>query len=500
MSTVVRIPSELEAFIQPPHAQTLMIRGPPGSGKTMLALALMEAFHGRRVYVSFRVTRGSLLRQIPWLGTLWPEGIEVVDSSEETAHIQDRGQLKIKDNLMGQRDEVQELDEFLWLPQAIQSAWSKTDAKNPTLVVLDSWDAIIDQYFERVVSPGEPVPSRSEIERILLRRMARGNISLVLVLERDTPSTLDYQVDGIVETSRLLKEGRLERWLSISKLRGVKVSVDTYPFTLTGGRFAAITPAGLGAFDRIHLPAKDPRSQDPGLWPGSTDYAAAFGRLLPDALTLFSLDSAVPQEVSRAIVGPMVIQTIQAGGRTLVISPASLEPEDSFISVADNLPKDAVRSRLRVMSALPRHYRAEGIPELVIPFDRIRWTKAGPSVPVPDDPEFLQAAPQESNRPNLIVAYLSGLEAMTEAAGLPVAHGILPALAETVFPRSPVHVIAVGRSDDTVMLATSPISRNVIDVQYANGRVFLSGRRPYMSPLILSDQTGTEPYRLTRIE
>lgn len=500
MSTVVRIPPELESFLQPSHAQALEIRGPPGSGKTMLALALMESFRGRRVYVSLRVKRGSLLRQIPWLGLVPPEGLEIVDASEETAHVQDRGHPRIKEDLTSEGEEAKEIDEFLWLPPAVQLAWSKTDASNPTLIVLDSWDAVIDQYFERVVGLGEPTPSRSEIERILLRRMAKGSVTLVLVLERETPLTLDYQVDGIVETSRLLREGRLERWLSIQKLRGVQVSVDTYPFTLTGGRFAAITPAGLGAFDLIHLPAKDPRPEAPGLWPGSTDYAEAFGRLLPDALTLFSLDSAVPREVSRAISGPMVIQALQAGGRTLVIGSASLEPEDSYISIAAHLSKDVVRSRLRVMSALPRHYRLEDMPEILIPFDRIRWTKVGLSVPVPDDADFLHAAPQTSKLPNLLVVYLSGLEAMADAAAQPLSHGILSALAEAVFPRNPVHLIAVGRSDDPVLPTVSPLSRNLITVQYTNGRVFLSGRCPYVSPRILSDHGGAEPYRLTRIE
>jgi|GEM_PF-208235 len=500
VSSVVRIPPELEAFIEPPHAQSLIIRGPPGSGKTMLALALMESFHGRRVYVSLRVTRGSLLRQIPWLGMVAPQGIEIVDAGEETAHVQDRGQLKVRDELFSQPEEARELEEFLWLPQAIQSAWSKTDAKNPTLVVLDSWDAIIDQYFERVVAPGEPVPSRSEVERILLRRMAKGNISLVLVLERDTPSTLDYQVDGVAETSRVLKGGRLERWLGIQKLRGVKVSVDTYPFTITGGRFAAITPAGLGAFDRIHSPAQDSQPSEPGMWPGSTDYAEAFGRLLPDAMTLLTLDTAVPREVSRAITGPMVIESIRVGGRTLVIAPGSLEPEDSYISIVDSLPAAAVRSRLRVMSALPRHHRAEGMPELIIPFDRIRWTKAGPTVPIPEDPEFLVASPQKTDQPNLLVVYLSGLEAMAEGAGMSIANATLPALAEAVFPQSPVHVFAVGRMDDPVLQSVRPLSRTLVDVDYSNGRVFLSGRRPYVSPRILSDQGGVEPYRLTRIE
>jgi len=140
------------------------------------------------------------------------------------------------------------------------------------------------------------------------------------------------------------------------------------------------------------------------------------------------------------------------------------------------------------------------MPELTIPFDRIHWTKAGPSVPIPDDSEFLIATPQKSDRPNLLVVYLSGLEAMAEGAGLPVAHAILPALAEAVFPQSPVHVICVGRLEDPVLQSVSPLSRCLIDLQYSNGRVFLSGRRPYVSPHILSDQGGVEPYRLTRIE
>jgi hypothetical protein len=177
-----------------------------------------------------------------------------------------------------------------------------------------------------------------------------------------------------------------------------------------------------------------------------------------------------------------------------------LEPEDSYTSILDSLPENTLRSRLRVMSAIPRHYRADGLAELVIPFDRIRWTKAGPSVPVPDDPEFLQAAPHTSQLPNLLVAYLSGLQAMAEEEGVPVAHGILPALAETIFPRSPVHVIALGRSLDPELPTIGVLSRNLIDVQYTNGRVFLSGRRPYVSPRILSVRGDTEPYQLTRIE
>jgi KaiC/GvpD/RAD55 family RecA-like ATPase len=502
-SSVVRIPPELEAFLQQPKARTLMIRGPPGSGKTMLSLALMDSFHGRRVYVSLRVARESLLVQNPWLLKLpsqvpSPE-IEIVDAyEEEPDHVQDHNPRPLKDAVMASPRETKELEEFLWLPSSVQSAWSLASTQNPTMIVFDSWDAIIDQYFERVVTPGEPIPSRSEIESILVRRMAKGNVSVVLVLERDTPSTLDYHVDGIVETSRLLREGRLERWLTISKLRGVKITVDTYPFTLVDGRFTTITTTGPGTFQRINPPVPDPSPKDSGIWPGSTDYAEAFGRLLPAALTLFELDAAIPREVPRAIIGPMAIQTIQAGGRALILPPPLLEPEDAYQTVSDHLSRDAVTTRLRVMSAIPLYSRKDGAPGILIPFDRIGWTKAGPLVPVPKDPEFLQAA-HESNDTNLVVAYLSGLQAMAEASGMPVSHGILPALGAAVFQGSPVHVVAMGHSGDPLLPGVIPLAQTFIKVQYTNGRVFISGYRPYLAPRILYEGNATEPYRLIPI-
>jgi KaiC/GvpD/RAD55 family RecA-like ATPase len=76
MSSVVRVPPELDAFLRLQPPQSLLIRGPPGSGKTMLSLALVEGFPGRRVYVSLRVSREGLLEQIPWLGKIPPGELE----------------------------------------------------------------------------------------------------------------------------------------------------------------------------------------------------------------------------------------------------------------------------------------------------------------------------------------------------------------------------------------------------------------------------------------
>jgi KaiC/GvpD/RAD55 family RecA-like ATPase len=495
VSNVVSVPPELATFIQSPNAQTLLIRGPPGSGKTMLALALLQAFPGRRVYVSLRVTRTALYAQFPWLSTVPPEDFEVVDSAEETSHAPGRTQLKHKELVLSRPEEAKELEEFHWLPKSVQSAWSLSDDQRPTMVVLDSWDAIIDQYFEHVDSGGGPVLSRPEVERLLVGRMLKNsNLALILVLERDSPSILDYIVHGIVETSRRLVDGRLERWLSLPKLRGTPIPVDTYPFTLAGGRFTAITPSQPRDFT-FQSAVPDPEPGALGQWPGSTDYASAFGRLIPGQVTIIELDSAVPREVPGILAAPMLIQAIAGGGRGLFFSAPTLAPETMFSLGSEMIKKYGVSPRMRVMTTVPLADGPAKRSGLFMPF---RWSATTPSVPVLDDSEFLRTPSAECG-PSLFTAYLSGIHAAAEVAGVPIGHGFLAALVAAHFPVSPVHLLLFAREGDPSIDILSPISDVLIRVRYTNGRVFLTGHRPYSAPLLLSYDDGSEPYHLTPI-
>ena len=64
------LPQELRDFLHLPGPQTLLIRGPPGSGKSTLSLGLAASFPGARLFISSRVSRPKLLLQYPWIGAL----------------------------------------------------------------------------------------------------------------------------------------------------------------------------------------------------------------------------------------------------------------------------------------------------------------------------------------------------------------------------------------------------------------------------------------------
>ncbi|RLG29542.1 hypothetical protein DRN97_11710 [Methanosarcinales archaeon] len=214
--TKAKIPPELVDAMSGGKGYSLLIRGAPGTGKTMLALELIRSFGSpNAVYLSTRVSPSSLYEQFPWLGESIPP-IDVIDATK----------------LYVSSDIIPGIQSF---PDTIYSRLGKI--KKPATVVIDSWEAItaqIEREKEKIDSLAAAVTELARHEEM----------NLILVSEKFgiSPTTLDYMVDGVVTLNRLTIDHRNARELELEKLRGVRINQPRYPFSLEGGRFQYIEP------------------------------------------------------------------------------------------------------------------------------------------------------------------------------------------------------------------------------------------------------------------
>ncbi len=524
MAIVLRLPRELQDFINGPGARSLLIRGAPGTGKTILSLAILEHFPRKRILVSSRVPEPELLHQLPELERLMRKGLELIDGSDggltvrATARLQGdpiHGLLKADAG----RDGV---SEFLWLPPALQDAWSRMPLSEGTIVVIDSWDALIERYLGVPPTSSELLPNRDEIERLLLARMSRSNLLLVLVVERDTPTQLDYLADGVVRTSLLEEDERLERWVALSKLRGTAISSVQYPFTLAQGRFECVLPALTPT--TLDRPLAEPETPGPPehMWPGSSEFARVFGWLPFGKITLIMTDEEITTETVRILTVPFFASTLRAQGRVLFVPPPTVFPKEVVRTFANgHFGTEQFRNHVRMIST----NGADGLPpdlagvvlELPQPSDLPAFPgttlRRSTLEEASNDPSSLAGTrlPEalawvrggNPAIPNALIGWIDGVELVLRQLGATDGMSILaPGLARYVGGR-PAHAIMIGRESHPLVNSLKSIASTLIRLRIRHGRPILHGLRPWTPNYLLTvppeAEQASRPFVLLQI-
>ena len=211
-----RIPPEIGKALSTGMGFSLLLKGEPGTGKTMLAFEILDEFGGdNAVYLSTRVSLPALYTQFPWLEER--AGFSAIDATK--LYLSSKG--------------------FPGLRSFSDTLYTKlAEAEKPATLVIDSREAII--------SGGGKEEKREVLEGALtdlVRNYAtQYKMNLILISETSGTTPLDYIVDGIVDMARIDIDYRRGRQLILKKLRGTRIDQHKYGYTLDGGRFRHFGP------------------------------------------------------------------------------------------------------------------------------------------------------------------------------------------------------------------------------------------------------------------
>jgi KaiC/GvpD/RAD55 family RecA-like ATPase len=509
MSYTQRLPAELREFLALPGPQSLLVRGPPGSGKTTLCLALLEAATGHRMLLTSRVSQAELYRGFPWLGENGSSHIQIIDTATIEANLRQiaHAAAGISQFVDDGATEEREASEFLWLPSPVQEAWSQLPRDSASIVVIDSWDALIESYLGGYGPKSDELPDRSELERILLRQLGKGRSHVVIVLERRDETQLDYLVNGVIVTQRELGNERLERWLQLPKLRGIRIANAFYPYTVESARFQCIEPmrsyAGpeRGRFE----PEPDPI---PGqIWPGSRTFADNFGRLPIGKTSLFETDAEVQDQALQLLLAPVLASVAQLNGRALLVPSPSLSAREIWDSVRGTAPKARLEHGLRVIDVTGQLAGAakSTVPEfssMVLPPEALLPDPNAPqSSPDSEVRRFLAAA-ATSGAPVATVIFAGGFATLATSLRIPLTPDQIenfPALAQSMLGSTQSHLALAGRTGAPLVESMRSLAALHVHLRVRQGRIFVYGSKPWTSGLVLTDGSDSSPYDLLRI-
>ncbi|MHA1578719.1 MAG: gas vesicle protein GvpD P-loop domain-containing protein [Candidatus Freyarchaeota archaeon] len=230
------IPKEVVEAFNRLKGYKLLVKGAPGTGKTLFALSICEFLNskGPALYLSTRVTPEELYSTYPWVRDLIPS----------------RNILDATDSRYQPPEDLATAFRYVEKPAFLQAMYEIcTRSPKPTAIIVDSIEALRENLH---ISEEDLSLENSLID---LSRMTKTN--LIIVSETERPKPIDHLVDGIVRQIEK-KESLFIRLTEIQKLRGINVRNPLYLFTLQGGRYQVLPPQWF-SLDNLVQMEKEPK-------------------------------------------------------------------------------------------------------------------------------------------------------------------------------------------------------------------------------------------------
>lgn len=493
-------PKEILKFMSSPGGHSLIVRGMAGTGKTTLALQLIEemAHVQQSYYMSTRVSDQSLFNQFPWLQEKIKEG-EILKARKKLRKKANAemdmekimlGLAQIKDELKPERKasprrELAKLEGNIevgdegpatpggegevvvtvgsMMPE-IEMAYDVVDRALPdrTLVVIDSIDALSEKYGVYA----------AKIINALQRDLVEGvGTNVVYVLETPDP-LLDYLGDGVIYLSLMRQGERRIRVLDILKLRGCEIKQPQYVYTLLGGRVRTfeywryIKPENPTPFEKIQDPASKIVST------GMKDLDDLIvGGLRMGSLVLLELGKGVPVASTASIEAAMICGFASRERGVIWIPTKKTSAQDAREEIIGFLAEEQFGKNVRILEP---HAATGANREYAMSLE-------GENIAVDMKWQNIQYALQDTEQPYLTVA---GFDTLESIYGSNVLDGMMDYLSALVNAGGIFLGIATPSSKSLSKLAD--LAHNHIRMDKISGVTLISGEEPFTHPYAMT--------------
>lgn len=309
----------------------LLIQGPPGAGKTTLALELLRRIRATRIgrteipptrlYVQSRVPPNKLRKHFPWIQEMhdsFSKKNPNDDSTESTDGIR-----------------VSEADDVF------NKILTTKRSKLRGLLVIDSWEGALRNTSE---------DGRRMIESAILSDPDENKVGVVLVSEGGRIGELPNLVDGIVTLSISDLDGRRLRAIVVDKLRGFRVKSDRALFSLDQGKFNLLSNTKFDddASTKPRILSPVPHTQT-HFSSGSRDLDQMLnGGIRRGSSILVDVSNNLPTVGVRLLLRIIIANLVNLGGSSFVV-PFSTVSSDNVAESLRPLVGDAtLNQRVRI--------------------------------------------------------------------------------------------------------------------------------------------------------
>jgi hypothetical protein len=392
------------------------------------------------------------------------------------------------------------------LPHALREGIAGLVDAGGGCIVMDSWNRRTDLDFRQDAKPEHIRADVTATARNIRQHLGRIPVHMLMVPIEEQDSHLDSLASGLVELHWEHLDGVEVRVLRLAKWANPDPPPAThFFFSLAGGGFACPPLGGATFRAAVGVADPDPGANHDSVWPGTSEYERAFGRLRHNASTGFELDESTPNSLIRVLELPVVISVLRSHGRIAWIPSISGPLEPLVTEIGPMFPPGTLGDSVRLYSwsgsdPAPPNDRSG----LISADDSRSNAEEQPTgVEQPIQPHFpaiydflRQAVP---GSPTLLLLALDGLKSRAAMLGGTLDDRSLPMILQNLNRLPRFHAMVFGRYGDNATRALFPNLDNQVRVYQKHGQTLLVSLRPKASAFLMSPQDGAPGFSLLNL-